>query len=88
MDDVSKQILNQAGIYFENDEQLNGLFIERNMLVNNIIYESFAENIDKLKKNLSSSTLTSLHKEAKDVQPLSRKAPHCLHRWCPAGCCV
>ena len=68
MDDISKKILKETGLHFETDEQLNGMFIERDMLINNELYELLSNSIVELKKKLSSSTLTSLHKEAKDVQ--------------------
>jgi len=68
MDDISKKILKETGLHFETDDQLNGMFIERDMLINNDLYETLLDSIMELKKKLSSSTLTALHKEAKENQ--------------------
>jgi len=51
MDDISKKILKETGLHFETDDQLNGMFIERDMLINNDLYETLVDSIMELKKN-------------------------------------
>jgi hypothetical protein len=64
MDEVILNFLKQCNIKLENADQLDGLMIPRNMLLNIEIYESIKPAIAELKKKFSSSSLTSLQKSA------------------------
>lgn len=68
MDKISKNILLTSGIFFDKVEELDGLLIEREMLISTEKYDNIKDQINELKKHLSSGTLTALHKEAKNVQ--------------------
>ena len=64
MDEVILNFLKKYNIKLENADQLDGLMIPRNMLLNIEIYESIKPAIAELKKKFSSSSLTSLQKSA------------------------
>ena len=64
MDEVVRQILIKAGIHFNILEELNGLYIPREQLLNDFVYELIKPQIPDLKTVLSSTLLTSLQKEA------------------------
>ena len=65
MDEISKKILKDIGIFFdENSEML----IERDVLLTQEKYESIEKYVKELKYHLSSSCLTSLQKNATDNQ--------------------
>jgi hypothetical protein len=68
MDEECKTILNKTGILFENDEELNGILIFRDTLLNDEKYKNLSKDIDELKKTLSSSFLTSLQKSSVKTQ--------------------
>jgi len=68
MDEVVRQILIKAGIHFTVVEELNGLCIPREQLLNDFVYELIKPQIPELKTVLSSTLLTSLQKEAKIKQ--------------------
>ena len=68
MNDEIKNIFNIAGIPFEELDEINDLFIEREILLNGKKYESVKDKIPNLKKFLSSSCLTSLQKDANNKQ--------------------
>ena len=71
MDKESKIILKNVGIEFENLIDLNGLFIPRETLLSDNKYDEIKKLIPELKKNYSSSLMTSLQKTAE----LSQKWP-------------
>ena len=68
MDDSIKNFLKSCNIIFEEEHQLDGLLIPREIMLSEKIYESVKDKIPELKKKLSSSSLTSLHKNAKQEQ--------------------
>ena len=68
MDEECKLILNKAGIIFENYDELNGILILRDSLLNDEKYENMTKEIEQLKKTLSSSFLTALQKNAIKTQ--------------------
>jgi hypothetical protein len=68
MDDVIKNFLKSCNIVFEEENQLDGLLIPREVMLSEKTYEAVKEKIPDLKKKLSSSSLTSLHKNAKQEQ--------------------
>jgi hypothetical protein len=72
MDETSKKFLNDAGINFENLEDLDGQMIPRELLLNPIKYDELKERIMDLKKLYSSSSLTGLQNgaDAKQKWPL------------------
>ena len=59
-----KNLFDEIGITFEEIENLNGLFISRDIFLNVDKYESVKEKIPNLKKYFSSSFMTSLQKNA------------------------
>jgi hypothetical protein len=68
MDKESKIILKNFGIEFENLTELNGLFIPREILLSDNKYDEIKKLIPELKKNYSSSLMTSLQKTAEQSQ--------------------
>ena len=68
MNETIKQFLNKVGIEFENVEQLDGQLIHRDILLNKDLYEEIKKDIPELKKLFSSSSHTSLHKNAEESQ--------------------
>lgn len=68
MDKESKIILKNVGIEFENLTDLNGLFIPRETLLSDAKYDEIKKLIPELKKNYSSSLMTSLQKTAEMSQ--------------------
>ena len=68
MNETIKQFLNKVGIEFENVEQLDGQLIPRDILLNTDLYEEIKKDIPELKKLFSSSSHTSLHKNAEESQ--------------------
>lgn len=64
IDNTTKKILDTCGLIFSSDE----ILIERDSLLNHQIYESLKTDIEELKTKLSSSSLTSLHKDAETKQ--------------------
>ena len=64
MDETSKKILTKIGITFENENQLNEILIPRETFINDTIYNSVKDHISELKTIFSSSSLTSLQKQA------------------------
>lgn len=63
-----KLFLNKCGLIVSNVEDLHGLLIERDVLLNQERYSNIIENISELKTYNSSSVLTSLQSNAKDTQ--------------------
>jgi uncharacterized protein YihD (DUF1040 family) len=68
MDKESKIILKNVGIEFENLSELNGLFITSETLLSDNKYDEIKKLIPELKKNDSSSLMTSLQKTAEQSQ--------------------
>ena len=68
MNETIKKFLNKVGIEFENVEQLDGQLIPRDILLNKDLYEEIKKDIPELKKLFSSSSHTSLHKNAEESQ--------------------
>ena len=68
MDEVSKNILTKIGITFETENQLNGMLIPREVFMSETIYNNMKTTIPELKTIFSSSSLTSLQKEADKKQ--------------------
>jgi hypothetical protein len=64
MEEIAKKILDETGIHFENEDELNGMLIPREQLLDITKYENVKPKIPELKKIFSSSLLTSLHKTA------------------------
>ena len=68
MDDESKTILKIIGFEFEELKELEGLIIPRETLLSDSIYDKIKIKIPDLKKNYSSSFMTSLQKNADKAQ--------------------
>ena len=68
MDPLSVKFLNTIGLVFEDPAGLDGQLIPRDMLLNTEVYNSIKDSIPEFKKLFSSSTLTSLHKNAQESQ--------------------
>jgi len=64
MDESTKDLLIKIGIFFENMDELNGMMIPRELLINNTKYDTLKEKIMELKKIYSSSCLTGLQNDA------------------------
>uniref|UniRef100_A0A6C0BAU3 Uncharacterized protein n=1 Tax=viral metagenome TaxID=1070528 RepID=A0A6C0BAU3_9ZZZZ len=64
IDKTTKKILDRVGISFIDKE----ILIDREALLNFSIYHELKQEIDQLRKVFSSSSLTSLHKEANAKQ--------------------
>ena len=81
MDNVSKKILKECGLIFENDEEINEMLIEREMLINPLKYDTMKNEVEELRGYLSSSLLTSLQKDAHKTQkwPLLNLVRQILH---------
>ena len=68
IDEISKKILVATGILVNSKDYPDEILILRDMLINHEIYVSLKIDILELKKNLSSSSLTSLQKGAEKTQ--------------------
>ena len=68
MDPLSVKFLNNIGLVFEDPSGLDGQLISRDILLNTEKYNSIKDSIPEFKKLFSSSTLTSLHKNAEESQ--------------------
>lgn len=68
MDEESKIILKSIGFNFNELAELDGLFIPREQLLSDYKYEEIKILIPSLKKNFSSSLMTSLQKNADKIQ--------------------
>lgn len=66
--DYGKYLLNRIGIQFNNWESIINNEIERDSLLNETVYNNIKEDITLVKKHFSSSTLTSLQKNAESKQ--------------------
>jgi hypothetical protein len=68
MDSHIIEFLKECNIVFNEENQLEGQLLSREIMLSEKIYENVKEKIPELKKKLSSSSLTSLHKNAKQEQ--------------------
>jgi len=68
MDNHIIEFLKECNIVFNEENQLQGQLLPREIMLSEKIYEQVKEKIPELKKKLSSSSLTSLHKNAKQEQ--------------------
>jgi len=68
MDEESKQILLLTGIDFEILNNGDGLLIPREQLLDDKKYDNIQKKLHELKKNFSSSFMTSLQKNAAKTQ--------------------
>jgi hypothetical protein len=68
MEEIAKKILDEVGIKFENEDELNGMLIPREQLLDFTKYNKVKPVIPELKKIFSSSALTSLQKSAQLLQ--------------------
>ena len=68
MNNDIKEIFITAGLPFQELEEINGIIIERDILLNDQKYDSVKTKIPDLKKYLSSSCLTSLQRDANKKQ--------------------
>jgi hypothetical protein len=68
MDEESREILKIIGINYENLNDLNNMLIIREQLLSDSKYDEIKKLIPKLKKNFSSSFMTSLQKNADKEQ--------------------
>ena len=62
------KLLNKCKIPFDNEQQLEGMLIPREVLLSINTYEKIKPEIDKIKKIFSSSSLTCLHQKAVENQ--------------------
>ena len=68
IDECSKLILNAAGIQFVYLDQLDGLTVYRELLLSELKYDEIKKLIPYLKSKYSSSDMTSLQKNAEQLQ--------------------
>jgi hypothetical protein len=68
MDEECKNVLFLIGLKFEILTDLDGLLIPREQLLDDKKYEEIKKHIPELKKNFSSSCMTSLQKNADKIQ--------------------
>jgi len=68
MDEESKHILNIIGLEFNDLKDLNDLFIPRDQLLSDTKYNEIKGLLPELKKKYSSSSMTSLQKNANIIQ--------------------
>ena len=68
MDEESKNLLFLIGLKFEILNDLDGLLIPREQLLDDKKYDEIKKHIPELKKSLSSSFMTSLQKNADNIQ--------------------
>ena len=64
MDETSKILFRHVGIHFDNINELDGVFIQREQLISIVKYEEVKKLIPDLKSVFSSSNMTSLQKPA------------------------
>jgi len=81
MDEESKCILKYAGLDFQDVSDFDGILIPREQLLSDVKYDEIKKLIPDLKKNFSSSFMTSLQKNAEKVQkwPLLNLVRQILH---------
>jgi len=79
MDELSKKVLHEIGIFLHTPE--DEILIERDALLNDTLYDKVKHHITDLKKILSSSALTALHEKAykRQTYPLINLVRQILH---------
>ena len=84
MNNTCKIILSYCNIYFNTLDELNGILIPRDILLNSSKYEEIQTLIPELKKMMSSSVMTGLHKNASESQkwPLLNLVRQILLAYC------
>ena len=65
---ITIQILNNSGIICSSLEDIDGIIISRDILLNKDVYEKLKLDIPKLKPYLSSTIFTSVHDNAATTQ--------------------
>lgn len=68
MDEKVISLLKKCNIIVSSLDELNGLLISRDTLLNISLYESLQDEINEIKEYFSSTFLTSLQKTAKEKQ--------------------
>ena len=68
MDSHIIEFLKECNIVFNEENQLEGQLLPREIMLSEKIYENVKEKIPELKKKLSSSSFTPFHKNAKQEQ--------------------
>ena len=63
-----KKFLNNCTIVFDDWNQLDGMLIPRETLLSTMTYNNIKDDIQVMKKIYSSGSLTSLQKNAQDIQ--------------------
>lgn len=63
-----KNLLHKCNVVFEDFSTLDGIVIPRDILLKNDKLESMYDDIERLKSIFSSSSMTSLHKNASEKQ--------------------
>ena len=63
-----KKFLNNCTIVFDDWNQLDGMLIPRETLLSTMTYDNIKDDIQTMKKIYSSGSLTSLQKNAQDIQ--------------------
>jgi len=81
MDDEIKPVFKVIGIEIDKTQQLNGVIISRDTLLSDDKYNEVKQLIPELKKNYSSSFMTSMQKNAEKSQkwPLINLIRQILH---------
>jgi hypothetical protein len=81
MDEVSRKIIIISGIFFHSLEELDGLIIDRDLLLCDYKYNEVKKWIPELKREISSTYLTSLQNSAEKKQkwPLLNLIRQILH---------
>ena len=81
MDDEIKPLFKAIGIEIDKTQQLNGVIISRDTLLSDDKYNEVKQLIPELKKNYSSSFMTSMQKNAEKSQkwPLINLVRQILH---------
>jgi hypothetical protein len=68
MNEEDKIVFQLIGYKIDDLDELNGLIIPRDLLLSDAKYNEVKKTIPELKKNYSSSFMTSLHKNAEKIQ--------------------
>lgn len=84
MNNDCMSVLKFCNIYFDTIDQLDGMLISRELLLNDKTYEEVKKLIPELKKIMSSTVMTGLHKNAFESQkwPLLNLVRQILHIHC------
>ena len=82
MDEESKNLLKTVGLHFNNLSDLDGLLIERDILLSDNKYDEVKDDITQLKKTYKSSSMTCLQTNAdkNQIWPLLNLVRQILNR--------